>query len=224
MCGRFAQAVPLGKLKMMNLFDEIDSDYMESFNVAPSDFVSVVSLRDGRRILSCKKWGLVPSWSKDVKIGNRLINARGESLREKPSFKNAFRGRRCLIPVTGFYEWRSDGGVKKPYFIFMKKNNKEFTPMLLAGLYDSWGTADGQILETFTVITTSSCDKLKIIHDRMPVIIPEVNIEKWFSSTLPSGEIDKLLKPVPDDMIEFYPVSELVNSPQNNSEKCMERL
>lgn len=223
MCGRFAQAIPLGKMKMTDLFVEADADYMESFNVAPSHYAAVVSLKEGRRVLSLKKWGLVPSWSNDEKIGNRLINARGETLKEKPSFRSAFRKRRCIIPVSGFYEWRAEAGVKKPYFIRMSGEGGSDL-MLLAGLHESWNTPEGEALETFTIITTSACDKLKLIHDRMPVVIMRNGIEQWFDESLPVHEIEKLIKPVDDDEIEFYPVSEFVNSPQHNSEKCLERI
>lgn len=223
MCGRFAQAIPLGKMNMTGLFDEADADYMESFNVAPSHYAAVVSLKEGRRVLSLKKWGLVPSWSKDEKIGNRLINARGETLKEKPSFRNAFRKRRCIIPVSGFYEWRAEAGVKKPYFIRMSGEGGSDL-MLLAGLHELWNTPEGEALETFTIITTSACDKLKVIHDRMPVVIMRNDIEQWFDESLPVNEIEKMIKPVDDDEIEFYPVSEFVNSPQHNSIKCLERI
>jgi len=223
MCGRFAQAIPLGKLNMTGLFDEVDSDYMESFNVAPSHNASVVSVKDGRRVLSLKKWGLVPSWSKDDKMGSRLINARGETLKDKPSFRNAFRKRRCIIPVSGFYEWRTEAGVKKPFFIRMSGDG-DTEPMLLAGLHESWNRPDGEILETFTIITTDACEKLRIIHDRMPAVIMPVDIETWFDDNLPVNEIERLIKPVDDNEIDFYPVSEFVNSPKNNSEKCLERI
>lgn len=223
MCGRFAQSIPLGKLNMTGLFDEVDSEYIESFNVAPSNYADVVSIKDGRRVLSLKKWGLVPSWSKDDKSGSRLINARGETLNEKPSFRTAFKKRRCIIPVTGFYEWRSEAGVKKPFFIRMSGEG-ETGPMFLAGLHESWIKPDGEVLETFTIITTSACEKLKVIHDRMPVVILQENIETWFNDIIPFNEIEKLIRPVDDDKIDFYPVSEFINSPKNNSEKCLERI
>lgn len=224
MCGRFAQTIPLGKLNMTSLFDEVDSGYTGSFNIAPSQMAGVVSLKDGKRALTLKKWGLIPSWAKDEKIGNRLINARGESLREKPSFRNAFRSRRCIIPVTGFYEWRMESGVRKPFFVRMSGPEKEPEPMLLAGLHDVWNPPEGEPLETFTIITTDACDKLKYIHDRMPVIISMDNVTTWLDHSLPAEKILKLVKPVADDDIDFYPVSDFVNSPKNNSEKCLERI
>ncbi len=223
MCGRFAQAIPLGKLNMTGLFDEADSDYMESFNVAPSHYAAVVSVREGKRVLSFKKWGLVPSWSKDDKGGSRLINARGETLKEKPSFRTAFKKRRCIIPVTGFYEWRTEGGMKRPYFIKIRVDGEAF-PMLIAGLHESWNKPDGEVLETFTIITTNACEKLKTIHDRMPVVILPKDIDVWFNDTLSADDIEKLIKPVDDDEIDFYPVSEFVNSPHNNSVRCLERI
>ncbi|HOP64404.1 MAG TPA: SOS response-associated peptidase [Spirochaetota bacterium] len=223
MCGRFAQAIPLGKMKMVNLFDEIDSDYIENFNVAPSHYVSVVSIKEGKRVLSRKKWGLVPSWSRDDKMGSRLINARGETLKDKPSFRKAFIYRRCIVPVTGFYEWRKEGKSRKPFFIKMKGDTGT-VPMLLAGLHESWNAPDGVELETFTVITTSSCEKIRSIHDRMPVIITGGDVDTWLNFNLPVEEAERLIKPVEDELIDFYPVSETVNSPRNNSEKCMERI
>jgi len=223
MCGRFAQAIPLGKLKMADLFDEIDSDYTESYNVAPSHYVSVVAIREGRRILSRKKWGLVPSWSKDDKIGSRLINARGETLKDKPSFSKAFRYRRCIVPVTGFYEWIKEGKIKRPFFIKMKEN-AETIPMLLAGLHESWNAPDGEVIETFTIVTTFSCGKIRFMHDRMPVIITGKDVDTWLDFNLPVEEAERLIKPAEDEVIDFYPVSETVNSPRNNSEKCMEKI
>lgn len=223
MCGRFAQAIPLGKLNMTGLFDEVDSDYIESFNVAPSHHAAVVSMKEGRRLLSMKKWGLVPSWSKDDKSGSRLINARGETLKEKPSFRNAFRKRRCIIPASGFYEWHTEAGVKKPFFIRMSGDGGT-EPMFIAGLHESWIKPDGEVLETFTIITTDACEKLKVIHDRMPVIILPENTDRWLDDSRSPGEIERLIKPVDDDKIEFYHVSVFVNSPKNNSLKCMERI
>lgn len=223
MCGRFAQVIPIGKMKMSDLFDEVDADYIESFNVAPSHYAAVVSLKEGKRVLSLKKWGLVPSWAKDDKIGSRLINARGETLKDKPSFKNAFRKRRCIIPVSGFYEWRNETGCKKPFFIRMKGENGT-APMFLAGLHESWNKTENEVLETFTIITTSACGKLKAIHDRMPVVIMQNDIKLWFDDSLPVNEIKNLIKPADDDEIEFYPVSEFVNSPHNNSIRCLERI
>lgn len=223
MCGRFAQAIPLGKLNMTGLFDEADSHYMESFNVAPSHYAAVVSVKEGKRVLSLKKWGLVPSWSKDGKIGSRLINARGETLQEKPSFRTAFKKRRCIIPVNGFYEWRTEAGLKKPFFIRMSGDG-ETPPMLLAGLHESWVKPDGEVLDTFTIITTGACDKLKTIHDRMPVIIFSENSKKWLDESVTPDEIEKMIKPADDGYIDFYPVSEFVNSPLHNSEKCLERI
>jgi putative SOS response-associated peptidase YedK len=211
MCGRFAQAIPLGRLKMTGLFDEADLDYIESFNVAPSHYAAVVLMKEGRRLLSMKKWGLVPSWSKDDKMGSRLINARGETLKDKPSFRNAFRKRRCIIPVSGFYEWHTEAGVKKPFFIRMRGKGAD-DPMLIAGLHESWNRPDGEVLETFTIITTDACEKLKVIHDRMPVVILPENINRWLDDSLLPHDIERHIKHVDDDEIEFYPVSEFVNS------------
>jgi len=168
---------------------------------------------DGKNRLDFFVWGLIPSWAKDPSIGNRMINARAETLLEKPSFRNAFRRRRCLILADGFYEWRKEPGGKTPIFIQMEDGK----PFAFAGLWELWRAPDSSEVLSCTIITTEPNDLMASIHNRMPVILPERAYSRW----LESGEVDpgplvELLKPYEASPIRAYPVSPLVNNPKND--------
>ncbi|NHJ84272.1 MAG: SOS response-associated peptidase [Asgard group archaeon] len=165
------------------------------------------------------KWGLIPFWSKDPTIGNRMINSRSETVTEKPSFKAAFKNRRCLIPTDGFYEWQKqkDGG-KQPYFIRMKSEE----PFAFAGIWDKWKSPEEQIIESCSILTTEPNSLLQPIHNRMPVIIDPANFDQWLDpSNNDIEELADLLKPFEAKKMDAYPVSTYVNSPSNNNEKCI---
>ncbi len=190
------------------------------YNIAPGQPVAVVANDDDRR-LDYFLWGLVPFWSKDPRRG--FINARAESLAEKPSFKAAYRYRRCLIFADGFYEWRRLPGkkTKQPYYIHLKDSR----PFAFAGLWERWQSPDGSELLTCAIITTQANELLRPIHNRMPVILPENAYAQW----LAPGEGDParlqpLLRPYPPDQIEAYPVATLVNSPTNDAPECIAPL
>jgi putative SOS response-associated peptidase YedK len=185
------------------------------YNIAPTQPVAVVP-NDGKNKLDFFTWGLIPSWSKDPKIGSRMINARAETLAEKPSFRTAFRRRRCLILADGFYEWRQEGkGLPKtPMYIKLASSK----PFAFAGLWESWNSKDGSNILSCTIITTRPNAMVEKIHNRMPVILPEDTFHPW----LEPGEADTtrlsdLLIPYTKEEMVAYPVSRAVNSPQNDS-------
>lgn len=222
MCGRFAQTIPLGKLNKVDLSDEVRGIYSVSYNVAPSHDASVLCNEAGRRVLKPMKWGLIPSWSKVPPGGGGIINARFESVTDKPSFRNSYKYRRCLIPVSGFFEWKKEGVKKSPYFINLGRDNDGgFSIMLLAGLFDTWTSPGGGNACTFTVITTAAEGVMKTIHDRMPLIIDIKNALLWLGSGYNHEKHKDIISSFSTGSLEIYPVSDAVNSPANNSEQCI---
>lgn len=165
------------------------------------------------------KWGLVPSWAKDEKIGYKMINARSEGIETKPSFRAAFKRHRCLVPTTGFYEWKKvDAKMKQPYFIRLKSGE----PFAFAGLWEVWGPDN---LETFTIITTENNELIEPIHTRMPVILHEKDEAVWLDPELHDADkLKELLKPYPSEEMEMYEVSTFVNSPKNESPDCIKPI
>jgi len=191
------------------------------YNMAPTQFAPVIRMvTPARRIASFMRWGLVPSWADDPSIGNRLINARAETAASKPSFRTAWRRRRCLVPATHFYEWKKSGAVKQPMAICAAS---ESAPLLaLAGLWESWRDE----LESFTILTTAPNALLRTIHDRMPVILRPERWTQWLDSAWSGPENDEELAewiaPAPDDTLRAFSVSAFVNSPRNESPACLE--
>jgi len=182
------------------------------FNIAPTQPVAVVP-NDGRNKLDFFVWGLIPSWAKDPNIGSRLINARAETLHEKPSFRTAFRRRRCLVLADGFYEWRQAERGKTPMYIRLASGK----PFAFAGLWESWNSPDGSNVLSCTIITTQPNELMATIHNRMPVILPEEAYPIWLeSSEADPQRLTGLLKPYPAEQMQAYPVSPLVNSPKND--------
>lgn len=215
MCGRFTLTVDPGQLQETFPWVEIPEEILPRYNIAPSQPVAVVP-NDGKNRLDFFNWGLIPFWAKDPKIGNRMINARSETLAEKPSFRGSFKYKRCLVLADGFYEWRKEPGstAKTPMYIHMKDKK----PFAFAGLWDSWQSKDGSEIRSCTIITTEPNSLVAEIHNRMPVILPAEVYQDW----LHEGEYDQsllssLLKPYPSEPLEAYPVSRQVNSPQNDS-------
>ncbi len=203
------------------LFELQDDPMPARFNIAPSQPVAALRVlppADGRH-LSMLRWGLIPSWAKDPSIAYKLINARCETVAEKPSFRNALKHRRCLILADGYYEWKKTGKTaKQPYYIHMR----DAQPFAFAGLWESWQAGDGSPLETCTIITTESNDLTKPIHPRMPVILAAADYETWLSAPAENAAgLTELLRAYPPDQMALYPVSTLVNSPRNESAKCV---
>jgi len=223
MCGRFAQSIPLGKLIKINLYDEMNGVYSGNYNVTPSQYAFSVSAYGSKRIMKPMKWGLIPSWSKPDKAVSGLINARFETLTEKPSFKNFYKNRRCLIPVTGFFEWKKNGKQKVPFFISCGKDSDgDFIPMLLCGIYDSRVADDGEVLETFSIITTEASGGMRSIHERMPLILDVNNIPLWLGSDYTHDSHNEIIRSFNAEDLEIYRVSDFVNSYVNNTPQCIE--
>jgi putative SOS response-associated peptidase YedK len=192
-----------------------------NYNVAPTQDVPI--LRDnhetGELELALTRWGLIPSWAKDAKFSYHTINARAETVAEKPAFRDAFRKRRCLIPASGFYEWRKVGSKKQPYLIQMKDES----PIAFAGLWETWNNPqDGTIVQSCTIIVTEANEFMKPIHDRMPVILKPDDYGRWLDPT--TVDRKSLLKSCPSDWLASYPVSTCVNSPKNNDIKCIDPI
>jgi putative SOS response-associated peptidase YedK len=173
-------------------------------------------------VLTQLKWGLVPSWAKDTKVGDGMINARAETVSIKPSFKDAFRKRRCIIPASGFYEWKKVRDGKQPYYFYL--NDKDVFGF--AGLHEEWiDKLSGEVLETCTIITTTANEVLRPVHDRMPVILHSEDYDEWLNEKVNSiNSLQDLLKPYPAQEMSSHPVSKSVNVPDANSPELIEKL
>lgn len=213
MCGRFSIIVEEEILKKR--FDVTipeQESLFPRFNAAPSQKLPVITNQNQKEIQNFR-WGLIPFWAKDIKIGNKLINARAETLAEKPSFKNAFKNRRCLVLADGFYEWKRIGKTKIPMRITLK-NEK---PFAMAGLWENWKSPSGEFVKSFTVITTEPNDLMSEIHNRMPVILPQEIEKVWLDNSLSQKELSTFLKPFEADEMKAFQVSTAVNSPTNDN-------
>ncbi len=217
MCGRFSSSSKPEQIKKeFKVAVEDPAIFKPRYNIAPSQMIPVVLDRTGERIVAQLKWGLVPSWAKDALIGSRMINARAETLMEKPSFREAYKSRRCIIPASGFYEWqRAEKGAKQPFYFYL--TNKEVFGF--AGLWEEWlDKKSGESLETCTIITTEANDVLKPVHDRMPVILKAVDYDEWLDTKeANTDKLQKLLAPYPPDEMSSHAVSRAVNSPTLDS-------
>jgi putative SOS response-associated peptidase YedK len=213
MCGRFAFYSP--HEAVTRLFGVADAPEVEPrYNIAPTQFIAVVREGDDRRrSLGLLYWGLVPSWSKEKAIGSRMINARGETLREKPSFRNAYRRRRCLVLADGYYEWQRSGAVKQPFFISLAGGE----PFGIAGLWESWrDPASGEPLESCCIVTTTPAPVISHVHDRMPVIVEPGDHAEWLDPSNQAVErLDRLLVPSSNAGLRARPVSRRVNDARN---------
>jgi putative SOS response-associated peptidase YedK len=195
------------------------------FNLAPTDEAAVVVQRDDRRAITAYRWGLIPHWSETPSTGNRMFNARAESLDRNPAFRYAFSKRRCLIPADAFYEWQKVGRVRQPYAVVRRDGR----PMALAGLWAGWKDEDtGEIIRSFTIVTTTANEDVAPIHDRMPVVVPESAWDRWLDPTRTEGralaELKGLLVPADEAWLETYPVSRRVNDVRNDGPDLVEPL
>lgn len=218
MCGRFTLTTPTKELA--TLFDLDSAPNLEPrYNIAPTQPVAVVRLdREGaRREFTLMRWGLIPAWAKDPAIGNTLINARAETAADKPSFRAAFKRRRCLIPADGFYEWQKLEGRKQPYFIGLP-DRQAFG---FAGLWEHWEGADGSAVDTCTILTTTANERVRFLHDRMPVILHRPDYAGWLDPKTPPDFLLHLLRPYPAEDMIAYAVSTLVSNPANESPDCI---
>ncbi len=219
MCGRFTLTAEVSALQESFPWLYIPPEISPRYNIAPTQPVAVVA-NDGKNQLDFYTWGLVPAWAKDPQIGSRMINARAETLAEKPSFKTAFRRRRCLILADGFYEWQKQptGKAKIPMYIRLASHQ----PFAFAGLWERWNSQDGSMILSCTIITTEPNELMQTIHNRMPVILPAEAYQKWLEPGEQNLEgLAPLLKPYPAEQMVAHPVSTLVNSPANDLPQCI---
>lgn len=218
MCGRFTLTVDPAVLQTaFDLSAPPPARLAPRYNIAPSQPVAVVPNRAERQI-EFFQWGLIPGWAKDPKIGYKMINARGETVAEKPSFRAAIKKRRCLILADGFYEWKQEGKTKIPMYIQLKSGE----PFALAGLWEVWKAPDDQLIHSCTIITTEPNALMKNIHDRMPVILPPKAYPVWLSpAELPAEKTLPLLKPFAATHMQAHAVSPLVNNPKFDSQECI---
>jgi putative SOS response-associated peptidase YedK len=225
MCGRFTLIADPEQIRQAFPWLTVPDGIQPHFNVAPTQPVAVVP-NNGQNKLDFFVWGLIPSWAKDPEIGSRMINARAETLLEKPSFRTAFRRRRCLVLADGFYEWRTDQDdpqnpgrkVKTPMYIRLRNGR----PFAFAGLWEEWNSPDGSQILSCTIITTRPNALMSQIHNRMPVILPEASYPLWLAhNEVDPAELAPLLQPYPVEEMSAMPVSRLVNNPANNLPDCV---
>ena len=226
MCGRITSTFEFGDLSVRwNLHDDLPM-YSRRYNIAPEQVspstenkVAVILRHGGENACRLMHWGLIPNWAKDPSVGNRMINARAESLTKKPAFRQLVETRRCIVPADGFYEWRKEGKRKVPMWVHLK--NRE--PFGLAGLWDVWRNPSGSRVESFTIITTEPNELIRLIHNRMPVILRREDEEEWLDvSRTRFGKARSLLKPHPAELMDAYDVSPLVNSAKYDGPECVE--
>ena len=217
MCGRFTASFEFREIKVRYKLQSDLPLLPRRYNIAPSQEVPVIIQNGGKNELKIMRWGLVPSWAPDRSIANRMINARAESITEKPSFRRLVESRRCLIPADGFYEWRREGRGKVPMWFHLKKKEA------FAGLWDVWRDVEGEILHSFTVITTVPNALLRRIHNRMPVIFDPLQARQWLDPRLSTRDADiaAVLAPFPSELMESHDVSPLVNKPELDSSDCI---
>jgi putative SOS response-associated peptidase YedK len=221
MCGRYTLVNDVGELRTRLNLRGPEHPFLPRFNIAPTQTASVVIRDEGETILAPMRWGLVPFWAKEESIGYKMINARSETLAEKPAFKRLLARRRCLIPADSFYEWKKGSGAgKKQPWRFLLKSRASFA---FGGLWDRWNKPDGSSLESFTIITTAANDLVKTCHERMPLILPDSAYETWLDlETSQIERVQPLLQPYPADQMTAYPVSTVVNSSKVDDPACIE--
>ncbi|PBB04733.1 MULTISPECIES: SOS response-associated peptidase [Salimicrobium] len=217
MCGRFTLIAELEDVRKEFDLDKVKLDnWMSSYNVAPSQYVPAVIQSNGEKRMGYLRWGLIPPWADDEKIGFKMINARSETVEEKKSFRKPFEQQRCIIPADSFYEWKKDeAGEKQPYRIQLKDQGL----FGLAGLWEKWKNKDGENVFTCTILTTEANEEMSDLHHRMPVILQRNDYDAWFEG---KEEAEILLTPLPDGALTMYPVSKRVNTPANNDAALLE--
>jgi putative SOS response-associated peptidase YedK len=212
MCGRFILLIDLSVLVEHFQIGEVSAEYKTGSNISPGQQIAAVVRKDAQNILVNFRWGLIPSWAKDPSIGYKMINARAETIAEKPSFRDAFKRRRCLIPADGFYEWQRMGKVKKPLRFYLKSGQ----PFGLAGLYESWMSPENNRINTCTIITTAPNELTLPIHDRMPAIVPRDKEAYWMDPENRNQEgLLSILKPYASDEMAISEVDpKILNAPK----------
>ncbi len=218
MCGRYTLTASPEALRALLRYAE-QPNFPARFNIAPTQPIAIVRLVEGQRHFALVRWGLLPSWVKDPKTFSLLINARGESVAEKPAFRAAMKRRRCLIPADGFYEWQAAGERKRPFYVRAKSG----VTLAFAGLWETWAGPNGEELDTAAIVTTRANKTLSPIHERMPVIVPPEAFDLWLNT----NEVDvttasALIAPAPDNLLEAYEISTAVNRTANDNPKLLE--
>ena len=220
MCGRFTlsqQAPAIASVFQLNQVPTIEPRY----NIAPTQPVATVLQTSAReRQFQLLRWGLIPAWAKDATMGSRLINARAETVAEKPSFRSAFRHRRCLVIADGFYEWRRQEGKKQPFYFRMQNQQ----PFAFAGLWEHWQDPKGEAINSCTILTTEANELLQQIHERMPVILNPKDYDMWLDPTMQIEQLQQLLQPYSSAVMTSYPVSTKVNKPTNDTPELINSL
>lgn len=217
MCGRFTLKTPAAMLKEMFGVGDLPG-FGIRYNVAPTQPAATVRMRDDGREWLPMRWGLVPAWAKDPSIGSRLINARAETVEQKPAFRDAWSRRRCLVPADGFYEWeRIPGGRKQPWYLTLADER----PFAFAGLWERWKDGSDWLL-SFTILTTTPNAAVKPIHDRMPVILEPEAFAPWLDPETPASALREFTVPIAAEQMRARPVSALVNAPANDDPRCVE--
>ncbi len=218
MCGRYTLAKGEGKWEFAHL--RVEWKGPRRFNIAPSQFAPIIRMEHEAPVVRMLRWGLVPSWAKDAAGGARLANARGETVASKPSFRAAFRSRRCVVPADGYYEWQALGRGKQPWR-FVRPDGDFF---LMAGLWETWTDPGGSELETFSLITTTPNSVAAAVHDRMPVILDGPDVDAWLIAGTSPETLQGLIRSCPEDRLMAYRVDARVGSPANDDPACIEPL
>ena len=220
MCGRYTLIADLGDLAQRFEFDGSDFSYDPGYNIAPTESVLTVRNLDGRAA-AFMRWGLIPFWAKDPKIGARMINARAETVAEKPAFRNALKRRRCLVLADGYYEWQKTPVGKRPFRIVMRSGE----PFAFAGLWETWKDPEGNVIPSCTIITTAANDFLAPIHNRMPIILPREKEELWLDTGFDDqATLTSVLIPHPGEDMDAYEVSTMVNYARNDGPEVIARV
>jgi putative SOS response-associated peptidase YedK len=214
MCGRFSQERPASELAEIFAAEPLAEELGPRWNVAPTDEAFVVVQREDRRAIVAYRWGLIPHWAENAKVGSRMFNARSESLGRSPAFADALRRKRCLVPVDGFYEWQRIGSRRQPFTI----GRADARPLVLAGLWAGWrDPAKDLVVRTFTIVTTRPNEQMAGLHDRMPVVLPEAAWDLWLDPELgDTGELQGLFEPTDEVALRIDPVADLVNNVRND--------
>jgi len=219
MCGRYA--ITTAPEAIRALFGYLEQpNFPPRYNIAPTQPVPIVRMAEGKRQLALVRWGLIPAWVKDPRAFSLVINGRGESVLDKPAFRNAMKYRRCLFPADGFYEWKREGERKRPYFVRLKSGQ----PMAFAGLLESWMGPNGEEQETAAIVTTTASRSIAHIHDRMPVIVPPEAFDFWLDPKVDAEMATAVIQPAKDALIEAYEVSSAVNRTANDAPMLLEPL
>lgn len=219
MCGRYTLVFTMEELASYLGVDSLPFEWQPRYNIAPGQHIPAVIAHQGQRRIGLLRWGLVPNWAHDEQIAYKLINARAETVHEKPSFKASFERKRCLIPADGFYEWKKEQHTKQP----MRITKKDRSLFMMAGLYDVWTKPDGSRLATCTIITTKPNSLVAPIHDRMPVIMRPEDEALWLEGdgSPQQRSLTKLLVPYPEEEMEAYPVSPDVGNVKNDNDELI---